>query len=40
MSFKTLRNILETVVMITFIVGIFTTVLNLTFAVFRPPSGF
>ena len=40
MSFKTLRNILEAVVMIAFFVGILTTALNLTFAGFTPTIWF
>ena len=36
MSFKTLRNILETLVMILLIVGVVTAVLNITLAGFTP----
>ncbi len=36
MSFKTLRNILESLVMILLIVGVVTAVLNITLAGFTP----
>lgn len=36
MSFKTLRNILETVVMIMFFAGVLTAALNLSFVGFTP----